>query len=117
MTVGPRFISRLRCLTALASTLAIGPLHAQQPPAPGQPPAIIPISSQTVTDGNPLSVTVTAQVSGGVPLAYSLGAGAPSGANINAQTGLFTWTPSETKTLPTRRRTSPFAATPRPSAK
>ena len=37
MTVGPRFISRLRCLTALASTLTFGPLQAQQAAAPGQP--------------------------------------------------------------------------------
>ncbi len=57
------------------------------------------IAAQTVTDGNALSLTITATsptVNGSpAPVTFSLGAGAPTGASINAQTGVFTWTPSE----------------------
>ena len=64
-------------------------------PAPGQSPTINPIGSQAAGDGGTLSFTVTAAGPGGAPLTFSLAAGAPQGASINAQTGLFTWTPSE----------------------
>jgi hypothetical protein len=57
------------------------------------------ITPQTVTDGNALrlSASATPPVVNGAPasVTYSLGAGAPSGASINDQTGLFTWTPSQ----------------------
>jgi Putative Ig domain len=55
------------------------------------------ISPQTVADGSDFSFTVTATSANGSPgsLTFSLGSGAPAGAGIDAQTGLFAWTPSE----------------------
>jgi len=53
------------------------------------------IGPQTVADGSTLTFTVTANNPGSAPLTFSLTAGAPVGAGINAQTGLFTWMPSE----------------------
>ena len=52
-----------------------------------------------MNDGSTLSLTIspTDPLVGGspAPLTYGLGAGAPGDASINAQTGAFTWTPSE----------------------
>jgi hypothetical protein len=63
------------------------------------PPVISPISPHTVADGTTLSFTITAtaqSLNGSpVPLSFSLGTGGPAGAGLNAQTGLFTWTPSQ----------------------
>ena len=60
-----------------------------------QPPVIGAIGTQGVNDGGTLSYAVKAISSDGSPLTFSLAAGAPAGATINAQTGLITWTPSE----------------------
>ncbi len=60
-------------------------------------PVLATISDQTVTEGATVQFTVSA-TDGDVPtqsLAYSLDAGAPSGASINASTGQFTWTTTE----------------------
>ena len=59
------------------------------------PPIINTIGPESVNDGSALSFTITAQSPLGAPLAFALGIGAPAGAGINAQTGTFTWTPSE----------------------
>ncbi|MDA1273734.1 MAG: immunoglobulin domain-containing protein [Verrucomicrobia bacterium] len=62
-----------------------------------QSPALAPIASRTVDEGGPVSL----QVQGSDPdvpaqsLTYSLGAGGPAGASINAATGVFSWNPSE----------------------
>ena len=56
------------------------------------PPSVSSISvSNTVVSGQSLSFLVTATGSG--PLTYTLAPGAPSGASINATTGLFHWNP------------------------
>ncbi|QVL30723.1 DUF4214 domain-containing protein [Telmatocola sphagniphila] len=60
-----------------------------------QTPTINPIVTQNVADGSTLSLTVTASATANPPITYGLGANAPAGANINPQTGLFTWQPSE----------------------
>ena len=60
-------------------------------------PVLAAIPNQTVTEGATVQFTVSA-TDGDVPtqsLAYSLDAGAPSGASINGSTGLFTWTTTE----------------------
>jgi hypothetical protein len=63
------------------------------------PPVINPIAPQAVADGSTLAFTLTAtspSINGSpVPLTFSLGSGAPAGAAIHAQTGRFTWTPSQ----------------------
>jgi hypothetical protein len=53
------------------------------------------IASQTVADGGTLTFAVTSTNPDSLPLTYSLASGAPSGASVAAQTGQFTWTPSE----------------------
>jgi Ca2+-binding RTX toxin-like protein len=64
--------------------------------AANQPPAINPISALTVDEGQTLSFTVTASdPDGNTPLAFRLAGGAPSGMQIDAASGLLTWTPSE----------------------
>jgi len=60
------------------------------------PPSINAIAPPTVADGTTLSFAVTARSGSGAPLTFSLATGAPTGAAINAETGLFTWSPSET---------------------
>ncbi len=60
-----------------------------------KPVVVQPIGTQTVADGTTLSLTVTAQSPDGGALTFGLGAGAPAGAAINAQTGAFTFTPTE----------------------
>jgi hypothetical protein len=57
------------------------------------PPVVAAISAQTLDEGSPLTVAVTAtDPDPGQTITYSLGAGAPSGAAIDAKTGAFTWT-------------------------
>jgi len=60
-------------------------------------PVLNAISNQTVDEGTLLTVTALATDSD-IPantLTYSLDAGAPSGASINATTGVLNWTPTE----------------------
>ena len=57
-------------------------------------PVLGAIGNKTVNEGNLLMFTATASDAESNPLTYSL-VGAPSGASINASTGVFTWTPTE----------------------
>ena len=61
------------------------------------PPVLGPIGNKTVDELTPLTFTATASDPDVPPqtLTFSLGAGAPAGASINASTGVFTWTPTE----------------------
>lgn len=60
------------------------------------PPVLAAIANQTVNEGSLLAVTASASdPDAGDNLSFSLGAGAPTGASINAGSGLFTWTPTE----------------------
>ncbi len=61
-----------------------------------RPPAIAPVTTQTVDEGQPLSFQIVA-TDPDVPaqgLSYSIKTG-PTGAAINAQSGVFSWTPTE----------------------
>jgi hypothetical protein len=61
------------------------------------PPSINPIGERSVNEGALLSFTVTATDSD-VPaqtLSFGLVGNVPAGAEINASSGLFTWTPAE----------------------
>jgi CSLREA domain-containing protein len=62
-----------------------------------QAPDLDPIGNQTVTEGNLLTFTATATDPDVPPgaLTYSLGGSVPSGASIDANSGVFTWTPTE----------------------
>jgi len=59
-------------------------------------PVLAPIGNKSGTVGSPVTFTATATDSD-IPAqtrTFSLGAGAPSGATINASSGTFSWTPS-----------------------
>jgi pimeloyl-ACP methyl ester carboxylesterase len=61
------------------------------------PPTIAVIGNKSVNEGSLLTFTASA-TDADVPantLTFSLDAGAPSGASIDANSGVFTWTPSE----------------------
>ncbi|HIW31673.1 MAG TPA: tandem-95 repeat protein, partial [Candidatus Paenibacillus intestinavium] len=57
-------------------------------------PVLSAIDDKTIDEGSQLTFTATATDSDSAILTYSL-VGAPTGASINATTGVFTWTPSE----------------------
>ena len=62
-------------------------------------PVLAAIGNKTVNEGSLLTFTATA-TDADLPansLTYSLDAGAPTGAAINATTGVFTWTPTESQ--------------------
>jgi len=62
-------------------------------------PVLAPIGAKTVYEGSLVTFTA-ATADADLPaqaLAYSLDAGAPAGATINATNGTFTWTPAETQ--------------------
>ena len=59
------------------------------------PPTLLPIADRTLDEQSLLSVTASASDPDGDPLTFSLDAGAPAGAGIDATTGVLTWTPSE----------------------
>ena len=64
-----------------------------------RPPALAPIADRTINEGSLFSFTASA-TDPDVPanrLTYSLDAGAPAGAGIDANTGVFTWTPAESQ--------------------
>jgi hypothetical protein len=52
------------------------------------------IGNRQVVEGEPLQFTVTATDSDSGSLTFSLGSGAPTGAALNPQTGVFSWTPT-----------------------
>lgn len=60
------------------------------------PPVLASIGNKTVSEGAQLSFTATAADSDlpAQSLTYTLDAGAPAGASINANNGAFTWTPT-----------------------
>jgi glucose/arabinose dehydrogenase len=59
------------------------------------PPVLAPIPDQTIKEGDTLSLTASAtDPDAGQTITYSLGTGAPSGAQINAQSGALSWTPN-----------------------
>ena len=56
-------------------------------------PTLNPITDRVLDEGGPVSFTVTAtDTDEGQMLTYSLDAGAPTGAHIDPNTGVFTWT-------------------------
>ncbi|HET9252784.1 MAG TPA: putative Ig domain-containing protein [Candidatus Eisenbacteria bacterium] len=57
-------------------------------------PVLDSIGDRTVTEGNLLTFTATANDPEDEEIVFSLDAGAPAGAVIHASTGVFTWTPS-----------------------
>ena len=58
-------------------------------------PMLDPIGSKSVSELQPLTFTAAASDDFNDSLEFSLGAGAPSGATINPNTGSFSWTPTE----------------------
>ena len=73
------------------------PRAANLVPSANTPPTLAFIGSKNVPEGTLLAFTAVATDSN-VPaqvLTYSLDAGAPTGAVINASNGVFNWTPSE----------------------
>ena len=76
-------------LTVVSGQLTIG--------QPNTAPVLTAIGDKTINEGSLLTFTATA-TDAELPsqtLTYTLDAGAPSGASINATNGLFTWTPTE----------------------
>ena len=72
------------------------PRTANSVPAANQPPALSPIADRTVEEDTLLAFTATASdPDSEQTLTFSLDPGAPTGATINAVSGLFTWTPTE----------------------
>jgi hypothetical protein len=72
------------------------PRTANTVPAANQPPEITAIASQGANEGAILAFNAAAtDPDAGDTLTFSLDPGAPSGATINPNTGLFTWTPTE----------------------
>ncbi|MDX2035974.1 MAG: peptidylprolyl isomerase [Isosphaeraceae bacterium] len=70
--------------TIASGTILIGNLR----------PTIASISSKTIDEGSTLAFTVSASdPDPGQTLTYSLGAGAPAGVQLDANTGEFRWTP------------------------
>ena len=57
-------------------------------------PVLSAIGDKTIDEGSQLTFTASATDSDSAILTYSL-VGAPTGASINATTGVFTWTPTE----------------------
>jgi glucose/arabinose dehydrogenase len=79
---------------AIYQIKAISPSPTPTPtPPPNQPPALQAIANQTVNEGQPLSVQAVATDPDGDAITFGLGPGAPPGSSINANTGLFSWTP------------------------
>ena len=67
-------------------------------PVPLLPPYVAAIPTQSATIGQTFGLDVGAYASDpntpALPITFSLGAGAPSGAHIDPNTGVFVWTPS-----------------------
>lgn len=75
------------------------------PTAANTPPTLEPVGNQQGQEGSLISFTVSASdPDPGQSLTYSLGSGAPAGAQIDPLSGQFTW-------LPTDQVGSPFSVT------
>src|SRR5258708_6301126 len=59
------------------------------------PPTLAAISNRTVAVGMTLAITNMASDVDGDQLTFSLGAGAPANATINATNGIFSWAPTQ----------------------
>jgi hypothetical protein len=70
----------------------------QSPSVPNRPPKLDPLSDWTIAPGSFLNFIVTATDPDGDKIAFSLGAGAPAGATLDAKTGSFSWHPTEAQT-------------------
>ncbi len=85
-------------VSAERPTEAVVVAASQQPPTmlPARPPSITKIAGQYVDEGVELRIPLTAD-SGEPPqkLRFRLGPNSPEGAQIDENTGLFTWTPTE----------------------
>jgi hypothetical protein len=78
-------------------TVSAWPLSLTIPEGLNLAPSVAPIADQTVDEGSTLSLTVTAtDPNAGDTLQFSL-ADAPQGVQIDATSGLLTWTPSESQ--------------------
>jgi hypothetical protein len=75
--------------TSAAGLLAIGAA------ATNQPPALVELADQVVTEENLLTLAASATDPEGQALTLSLDGGAPAGAAINPTNGVFSWTPDE----------------------
>ena len=63
---------------------------------PNNCPVLAPIGNQTVNELETLQLSITATDDDpGQTITFSLGEGAPEGANLNSGNGIFTWTPTE----------------------
>lgn len=72
------------------------PKAANVAPGGNQPPVLAAIGSKVVNEGELLEFTAqAADPDAGQTLSYSLGADAPAGATIHAQSGVFAWRPTE----------------------
>ena len=67
--------------------------------ASNNPPSLAPISDQFITAGMTLMISSQAGDPDSPPqaLTFSLGSGAAANADINATSGVFTWTPTQTQ--------------------
>jgi formylglycine-generating enzyme required for sulfatase activity len=89
-------------ITVIAATDAPGRPHDDTTfrvivNATSRPPVLARINDKTVNEGEPLVVPVKLNDRGHpqADLLYSLGPNAPEGAEIDAETGVVTWTPTE----------------------
>lgn len=66
------------------------------PPPPNYAPMLYPIENRTLAAGSTLTFTNQAfDPNPGDTLTFSLDAGAPAGATVHPDTGVFTWTPTD----------------------
>jgi hypothetical protein len=70
-------------------------LFDQAPGIPNRPPKLDPLSDWTIAPGNYLNFIVSASDPDGDKITFSLGAGAPEGVTLDANTGSFSWHPTE----------------------
>jgi len=79
------------------TTKEIRPVWIILPPPPERAPRLMPVADQTVGAGTKLEFTVLLQDPGTSRgrLRYRLGPGAPPGAGIDPEKGVFSWTPAE----------------------
>ncbi|MBI3416210.1 MAG: lamin tail domain-containing protein [Verrucomicrobia bacterium] len=74
------------------------PRAANTMPNANHPPTLTAVADQTITEGSLLALNIAASdPDAGQTLTFSLDPVAPAGATINPNTGLFTWTPTETQ--------------------